>query len=291
MAQKKTAILGWDERKAMLEQFDRDLSMRKQCVLLGISWSGLYYQKRPEPAYNIELMHLIDKEFTEHPHMGVEGMLWYLRRDMNKRCGPKRIRRLMRKMGLMPVYPKPNTSMPDKQHKIYPYLLSEVVIERPNQVWSTDITYIRLRHGFAYLVAIIDWYSRSVLSWQLSNTMDSSFCCEALDEALRLYGNPDIFNSDQGCQFTSEVFTSRLKAKEISISMDSRGRAFDNIFVERLWRTVKYQNVYIKGYETMHQAEEGLREYFHYYNHGRLHQSLGYQRPWDVYSGHIRAAA
>lgn len=274
----------------MLDRFDRDLSMRKQCALLGIPRSGLYYQKRPESPYNIELMNLIDNEFTAHPFMGVEGMVWYLR-DEGKHCGPKRIRRLTRKMGLMPVYPKPNTSRPNKQHQIYPYLLREVVVDRPNQVWAVDITYIRLRHGFAYLVAIIDWYSRTVLSWRLSNTMDSSFCCEALDEALRLYGKPDIFNSDQGCQFTSEAFISRLKAKQISISMDGRGRAFDNIFVERLWRTVKYQNVYIKGYETMQQAQEGLAEYFHYYNHGRLHQSLGYLRPWDVYTGGIPAAA
>jgi putative transposase len=268
----------------MLDKDDEVLSMRKQCALLGIHRSGLYYQKRPEQADNIELMHLIDEEFTRHPFMGVPGMTAYLR-DKGKRCGPKRVRRLMRKMGLMAVYPKPNTSMPNKQHVIYPYLLKGLAIERPNHVWSSDITYIRLRHGFAYLVAVMDWYSRSVLSWRLSNTMDNSFCCEALDEALCRYGNPDIFNSDQGSQFTSEVFIHRLTARHISISMDGCGRALDNVFVERLWRSVKYQNVYLKGYETIQQAQEGLAEYFHYYNNERLHKSLDYRRPMDVYQG------
>lgn len=274
----------------MLNKRDEDLSLRKQCALLGISRSGLYYRHRPDQEYNLELMNLIDEEFTRHPFMGVEGIVWYLR-DLGKRCGPKRIRRLMRKMNLLPVYPKPNTSRPNKQHKVYPYLLKEVTIDRVNQVWSVDITYIRLRHGFAYLVAIMDWHSRSVLSWRLSNTMDNSFCCEALDEALLLHGCPEIFNSDQGSQFTSEDFISRLTAKQISISMDGCGRALDNVFIERLWRSVKYQNVYIKGYETMQEAQEGLAEYFRYYNHDRLHQSLGYRRPWDVYTGLLRAAA
>jgi len=267
------------------------LSVRKQCQLLGIARSSLYYEPRPEWDYNVRLMHLIDEEFTRHPFMGVEAMVVHLCRDKKKHCGPKRVRRLMRKMGLMAVYTKPNTSRPDKQHAIYPYLLREVVIDRPNQVWSTDITYIRLRHGFAYLVAVIDWHSRSVLSWRLSNTLDTGFCCDALDEALSRYGVPEIFNSDQGCQFTSEVFISRLTEKNISISMDGRGRAFDNIFIERLWRSVKYQNVYIKGYETIAQAQEGLSEYFHYYNHERRHRSLEYRRPWDVYQGITEQAA
>lgn len=274
----------------MINTDDQELSMRKQCDLLSIARSGLYYDKRPMSAYNIQLMHMIDKEFTKHPHMGVEGMTWYLRRK-GKKCGQKRIRRLMRIMELMAVYPKPNTSWPNKQHIIYPYLLNDVYIERPNQVWSSDITYIKLQHGFVYLVAIIDWYSRSVLSWRLSNTMDNSFCCEALEEALRNHGCPEIFNSDQGSQFTSEAFISRLKEKHISISMDGKGRAHDNIFIERLWRSVKYENVYIKGYETMQEAQEGLAEYFEYYNHDRLHQSLEYRYPWEVYSGSVRMAA
>jgi len=275
----------------MLNGNDKELSMRKQCLLLSIPRSGLYYQKRPENDYNIKLMHLIDEEFTRHPYMGVKSMTTYLQKDKGKHCGPKRVRRLIRKMGLSAVYPKPKTSIPNKQHEVYPYLLRDVTIERPNQVWSTDITYIRLNHGFAYLVAIMDWHSRSVLSWRLSNTLDSSFCCEALDEALRLYGTPEIFNSDQGCQFTSEAFISRLKAKHISISMDGRGRAFDNIFIERLWRTVKYHDVYLKGYATMREAQEGLTEYFYYYNHGRRHQSLESMRPWDVYKGVVRLTA
>lgn len=266
------------------------MSIREQCALLSINRSGLYYKPEPESAYNIELMNMIDEEFTLHPFMGVPGMTEYLR-DLGKKCGPKRVRRLMRKMGLMPIYPMPNTSRPNKQHMIYPYLLNNVVVERPNQVWSTDITYIRLGHGFAYLTAIIDWYSRGVLSWRLSNTMDASFCCEALDEALAKYGSPEVFNSDQGAQFTCEEFVRRLTERQISISMDGRGRAFDNIFIERLWRTVKYHNVYIKGYETMQEAQQGLAEYFDYYNHGRLHQSLGYKRPWDIYTGKTRLAA
>ena len=274
----------------MITEKDDLMSIRKQCALLTVNRSSLYYERRGENAYNIELMNIVDEEYTRHPNMGVPSMTAYLR-DLGKKCGPKRVRRLMRVMGLEAIYPKPNTSRTNKQHKIYPYLLGDVVIERANHVWSTDITYIRLRHGFAYLVAIMDWHSRSVLSWRLSNTLDTDFCCEALDDALIKYGSPEIFNSDQGAQFTSEVFIKRLKDKHISISMDGRGRALDNVFVERLWRTVKYQNVYIKGYETMQQAQEGLTEYFEYYNHGRLHQSLGYKRPWDVYTGYARMAA
>lgn len=275
----------------MLNNEDPHMSMRKQCDLLSINRSGLYYEPKGEPLYNRELMMLIDEKFTECPEMGVPSMTMYLRRDKHKKCGPKRVRRLMRMMGLEPIYPKPNTSKPNKAHKVYPYLLRDVTVDRPNQVWAADITYIRLKHGFAYLVAIMDWYSRSVLSWRLSNTMDASFCCEALDEALVKYGNPEIFNSDQGAQFTSDAFISRLKAQHINISMDGRGRALDNIFVERLWRTVKYQNVYIKGYETMQEADAGLNEYFHRYNHARRHQSLGYEHPWDVYTQAVRIAA
>ena len=267
-------------RRQMLDKTDNTVSMRKQISLLGMSRSGLYYKKRLENTYNLELMRMIDREFTEHPHMGVIATVEYLR-DKDMRCGPKRIRRLMRKMGLMAIYPKCRTTIFNKQHKVYPYLLRDLRIERPNQVWSTDITYIQLKHGFAYLVVIMDWYSRSVLSWRLSNTMDNSFCCEALDEALKKHEK----------QFTSTDFTDRLKEKQISISMDGRGRAFDNIFVERLWRSVKYQNVYIKGYETMQEAQEGLAEYFDYYNHERLHQSLEHKRPWSVYTGQVVLAA
>ena len=274
----------------MISQADTTVSMRRQCQLLDIPSTRLYYHERPETSTNIELMAMLDEHFTAHPHMGIEGMVAYLR-DEGKKCGPKRVRRLMRQMGMMAAYPHPYTSTPNKAHTIYPYLLSGVEIEKPNQVWSTDITYIRLRHGFAYLVAVMDWHSRSVLSWRLSNTLDASFCCEALDEALTLYGCPEIFNSDQGSQFTSSEFIKRLIGKNISISMDGRGRAMDNIFIERLWRTVKYENVYLKGYETMQEASEGLATYFDWYNHERLHMSLGYKRPWHVYTNEIKRLA
>ena len=291
MAQKKTALVRIKERKIMIDKDDPKISIRKQCELLSINRSSLSYIHKEENVYNLELMALIDERFTARPEMGVATMTAYLCKDKHKKCGPKRVRRLMRKMCLEPIYPKPNTSKPNKEHKIYPYLLSDISIQRPNQVWATDITYIRLNHGFAYLVAIVDWYSRAVLSWRLSNTMDVSFCCEALDEALSKYQSPEIFNSDQGAQFTSEVFINRLKDKRVSISMDGRGRALDNVFVERLWRTVKYQNIYIKGYETMQETQEGLSEYFTLYNHDRRHQSLDYEHPWDVYCGKVRLAA
>ncbi len=186
------------------------MSFRKQCELLSISRSGLYYEVKSESQYNLEFMNMIDAEYTAHPDMGVPSMTAYLR-NSGKKCGPKRVRRLMRLMGLEAIYPKPRTSIPNKQHEVYPYLLKDVEITRVNQVWSTDITYIRLKHGFAYLVAVMDWYSRKVLSWRLSNTMDAGFCCETLDEALMFYGTPDVFNSDQGSQFTSVEFIDRLK--------------------------------------------------------------------------------
>ena len=204
------------------------MSFRKQCELLDISRSGLYYEPKGESEYNLKLMNVIDKEYTDHPNMGVPSMTAYLR-NMGKKCGPKRVRRLMRLMGLEAIYPKPRTSIPNKQHKVYPYLLKDVELVRPNQVWSTDITYIRLKHGFAYLVAIMDWYSRKVLSWQLSNTMDVGFCCEALEEALLFYGTPEVFNSDQGSQFTSGEFIGLLKGKGITISMTGKGRAKVNL--------------------------------------------------------------
>jgi putative transposase len=267
-----------------LDRTDKSMSFRKQCELLDISRAGLYYEPKGESDYNIELMNMIDKEYTDHPDMGVPSMTAYLR-NSGKKCGPKRVRRLIRLMGLEAIYPKPRTSIPNKQHEVYPYLLKDVELTRPNQVWSTDITYIRLKHGFAYLVAIMDWYSRKVLSWRLSNTMDVGFCCEALEEAFLFYGKPDVFNSDQGSQFTSGEFIGLLKGKEISISMTGRGRALDNVFIERLWRTVKYGNVYIKGYETITEATVGLKEYFEYYNERRGHSSLGNKYPDMVYYG------
>lgn len=273
-----------NDRKKLLDRTDESMSFRKQCELLDIRRSGLYYAPKSESEYNLELMHMIDAEYTAHPDMGVPSMTAYLRNN-GKKCGPKRVRRLMRMMGLEAIYPKPRTSIPNKQHEVYPYLLKDVEIVQVNQVWSTDITYIRLKHGFAYLVAVMDWYSRKVLSWRLSNTMDTAFCCEALEEALMFYGTPEVFNSDQGSQFTSSDFIGRLKGKHISISMNGAGRALDNVFVERLWRTVKYNNVYVKGYETILEATGGLREYFEYYNERRSHSSLGGKCPDMVYYG------
>jgi putative transposase len=258
---------------------------------LGLNRSGLYYAAQPEKPSSLRLMRLIDEEYTRHPCKGVGQLTRYLRQEHHQKCGPKRVRRLMRKMGLEAVYPKPNTSRPSKQHAVYPYLLREVSVERVDQVWSADITYIRLGHGFAYLAAIMDWRSRAVLSWRLSNTMDAAFCCEALEAALAKHGRPEVFNTDQGSQFTSEGFLAPLIARGISISMDGRGRALDNVFVERLWRTVKYEDVYIKGYETLPQAQAGLAAYFEYYNHRRFHSSLEDRTPWAVYRGETLSAA
>lgn len=228
------------------------------------------------------LLNELDEEYTRHPFYGTRRMTKYLR-GRGYAVNRKRVQRLMQKLGLAGMAPGPNTSKPHPEHKIYPYLLRGLDIIRPNQVWSTDITYIRLRHGFVYLVAIIDWYSRKILSWRLSNTMDAGFCVDCLEEAIKNYGSPEIFNTDQCSQFTSECFTAVLIKNGITISMDGRGRALDNIFVERLWRTVKYEDVYLKGYENMPDLLLGLTQYFLFYNEERLHQSLGYTTPDVVY--------
>lgn len=210
-------------------------------------------------------------------------MTAYLRR-LGYTIGPKRVRRLMREMALMPIYPTPKTSQRHKEHKVYPYLLNGLNIIKPNQVWCADITYVRLAHGFVYLVAIMDWFSRYVLSWQLSQSLDTFFCCDCLKDALK-YGCPEIFNTDQGSQFTCVDFTSLLNNHSIAISMDGRGRVFDNIFIERLWRTVKYENVYIHDYRFIPEARNGLKHYFEYYNTRRLHASLKFRTPWEAYTG------
>lgn len=267
----------------MIDLSSKEVSLRSQCDLLGLSRSTLYYKAVPETDFNLSLMNLIDEEFTRRPFYGVPKMTDYLRRQGHT-VNPKRIRRLMRKMGLEAVCPGPNMSKRNYQHKIYPYLLKGLVITRPNQVWCADITYIRLLYGFVYLVVIMDWYSRYVLSWRVSNTLDTDFCLEALEEALT-YGRPDIFNTDQGSQFTSADFITRLEKENVAISMDSRGRAFDNIFVERLWRTVKYENVYLNGYQNIPETKIGLSDYFTFYNNERSHQSLDYKTPWEVYAG------
>jgi len=229
-------------------------------------------------------MNFLDQQYTKTPFWGVRNMTKHLH-ILGYKVGRDHVRTLLRKMGLEAVFAKPNLSKPSAAHKIYPYLLRDITVVRPNQVWCADITYIRLSYGFAYLVAIMDWYSRYVLIWRISNTLDSLFCLEALDEAFCLYGQPEIFNTDQGSQFTSKEFTDMLLARDITISMDGQGRTFDNIFVERLWRTVKYENIYLCGYQNIPETKEGLKRYFEFYNRERFHQSLDYRTPWQVYSG------
>lgn len=266
------------------------INIERQCEILGLTRSLWYYKPQTVDTDDMRLMNLMDEQFLKTPFYGVLRMTEWLKKIHHEQVNPKRVRRLLRKMGLMAVYPKPNLSKPAPGHKIYPYLLRGLPITRANHVWSTDITYIRLSGGFVYLVAIIDWYSRYVLSWGVSITLESGFCLEALDEAIQLYGKPDIFNSDQGCQFTSTEYTDRLKAADIKISMDGRGRALDNIFVERLWRSVKYENIYLHDYATVLEVIRGLKEYFRFYNVERQHQSLHYLTPREVYSGQIPGA-
>ncbi len=248
----------------------------------------MYYEVEPETAENLELMRRIDEQYTRTPFYGVRKMVHWLRQHGDM-VNPKRVRRLMRRMGLEAIYPKPRLSLPAPGHRIYPYRLRGLKIDRPNQVWGSDITYIRLRQGFIYLVAILDWFSRYVLAWEVSVSLESAFCVAALDWALKT-ACPEIFNSDQGAQFTSEVFTKRLEECAITISMDGRGRAMDNIFVERLWRSVKYEEVYLKDYEQVPEAVTNLRNYFLFYNHERAHQALGYQTPAAIYFGKRKAA-
>jgi len=266
-----------------MEPWCREIPVSRQCELIGLSKAAYYYRPRPKGALNETLMRLLDEQYTKTPFYGVPKMTEWLRTKGYK-VNRKRVRRLMKILGLEAVYPKPWLSKPAKDHRKYPYLLRDVVIERPDHVWSTDITYIRLKHGFIYLVAIMDWHSRYVLSWEVSTTLDAEFCIRALECALTL-SSPDIFNSDQGSQFTSVEFTGRLTALGVNISMDGRGRALDNIFVERLWRTVKYEEVYLKSYETVKEARESIARYFHFYNTERLHEALDYRTPLEVYFG------
>jgi putative transposase len=266
----------------MIEHCNKEISVQRQCELIGLSRATLYYKPRGGNSLDAELMRVLDEEYTKAPFYGVRRMVVRLQ-ERGYEVGDKRVRRLLRSMGLMAVYPKKRLSLPNVKHKKYPYLLRGVTISRPNQVWSVDITYVRLRKGFAYLVAIMDWYSRYVVAWELSLSLESEFCEEALRRALA-EGIPDIFNSDQGTQFTSEDFTGILLRAGIEISMDGRGRVYDNIFVERLWRSVKYEEVYLKDYEGVREAREGLGRYFEFYNGNRPHQSLGYRTPREVYS-------
>ena len=265
----------------MIEPLNSLIPVYRQCELIGLPRSSYYYEARKESEYNLLLMSLIDEEYSRTPFYGTRRMTAYLIRQ-GYEVNRKRIQRLMKLMGIEAIYPKKKLSIPSTESKKYPYLLKDVAITEPDQVWSADITYIRMNKGFLYLVAIIDWYSRYVLSWELSNTLDADFCLRALDKAL-LISQPEIFNSDQGSQFTSCEFTEKLDKVGIQISRDGRGRVFDNIFIERLWRTVKYEEVYIHSYETVKEARESLDNYFRFYNSERLHQSLGYRTPQEVY--------
>lgn len=260
------------------------MSIRTQCHLLGVNRSTIYYRQQGVKRSDLVVMRLLDEQYTHTPHYGVERMTaWFKRKGIV--VGRKRVRRLMRLMGLEAIYPKPRLSrFGGREHRKYPYWLRGLTIERANHVWAADITYIRLWRGFVYLVAIMDWYSRYVLSWSLSVTLDAWFCVEALRRALAI-ARPEIFNTDQGSQFTGDDFIGVLKNAGIAISLDGRGRVFDNIFVERLWRSVKYEDVYPKDYQTVNDARQNLTSYFHFYNFERLHQSLGYKTPAEVYFG------
>ena len=260
------------------------VSVVQQCVLAGVSRATVYAQQKPKRVDELDLLYsrLIDAQYTQRPFYGTRRMVVFLQ-TLGHIVNRKRVQRLMRLMGLAGMAPGPNTSRVHAEHKVYPYLLRGIGIVRPNQVWSTDITYIRLAHGFVYLVAVIDWYSRRVLSWRISNSMETIFCVDCLEDAFRVYGKPEIFNSDQGSQFTSAAFTGLLERESVVISMDGRGRVFDNIFVERLWRNVKYEDVYLKGYATLVELMVGLTQYFAFYNTERPHQSLGNLTPDVVY--------
>jgi putative transposase len=257
--------------------------VQRQCELLGLARASYYYESVGESAENLRLMNLLDEQYLHTPFYGVLKMTAWLNEVKKENVNVKRVRRLLRLMGLEAIYQKPRLSLAAPGHQIYPYLLRGLKITRVNQVWSTDITYIRLQGGFVYLVAVMDWRARYVLSWEISMTLETDFCLNALERALRSYGKPEIFNTDQGSQFTSQAFTGILKERGVAISMDGRGRALDNIFVERLWRSVKYEEVYLHAYEDVPQAIKGLGRYFKFYNHERLHQALEYQTPAAVY--------
>jgi putative transposase len=270
-----------EQRRIWITAQHPRLSIRRQCELLGLAAASYYYQAEPESAENLHYLRLLDQEYTDHPFYGVRKMTVWLQQQGHP-VGPKRVRRLLRAMGLMAVYPKPRLSLNPSAHQRFPYLLKGVSIVRPNQVWSTDITYIRLRGGFVFLAAVLDWYSRYVLAWELSITLEADFCVAVLERALADQ-RPEIFNTDQGVQFTSAQFQAPLLAAQVRLSMDGRGRAFDNIFVERLWRSVKYEEVYLKDYRTVSEARAGLHQYFPFYNEHRIHQALDYRTPHNVH--------
>lgn len=279
------------ERLARVERETPSLPVTRQCELLALARSSVYYERQPSVSEaDLALMRLLDELHLKYPFMGSRRLrdeLGKLGHTVNR----KRIQRLMRLMGLEALYPKRRTSAPNPAHRLFPYLLRDLVIERPNQVWAADITYIPMRRGFLYLVAIVDWASRAVLSFRLSTTLEADFCVEALNAAIARFGVPEIFNTDQGAQFTSESFLGVLEQHQVRLSMDGKGRWRDNVFVERLWRSVKYEEVYLKAYETVHEARTSLAKYFDFYNHERGHQSLNRQTPWLVYTARTWAEA
>ena len=274
----------------MVQPEDKSVSIVRQCVLLKISRSGHYYTPKGESPLNIAIMHDIDKIYTQYPFYGARR----IRNHLNKFCGysvsRNRIRRLMQLMGITAVYQQPKTTIANKEHKKYPYLLRDLTIDKPNQVWCTDITYIPIKNSFLYLVAIMDWHTRKVLSWRISNTMDTDFCVSALEEALSKYDKPEIFNTDQGSQFTSTAFTGILQENNIKISMDGVGRWMDNVFIERLWRSLKYENIYLNGYEDVKSARKGIGEWFKFYNTVRPHSSLDGKTPNEYFKEKLNVA-
>ena len=274
----------------MIEPAHPALSVTRQCALLGLSRASYYHRPRPEPDANLALMRVIDETYLAYPFFGSRQMTRWLRRqhhDVNR----KRVQRLMRQMGLEAIYRKPNLSRAQPGQRVYPYLLRDLAVTRPNQVWATDITYVPVQGGYAYLCAVIDWHSRCVLAWELSNTLDASFCVRAVQRALAVHGTPEIFNSDQGCQFTSAEFTGLLLARGVKLSMDGKGRCLDNVFVERLWRTVKYEEVYLKSYVSLVDAHAQLDRFFRFYNTRRPHSSFAGATPAEIHQATLPVAA
>ena len=279
------------QRTGLVDKDHQTLSMTRQCELLGISRSMCYYQPKGESSLNLELMRLIDEQYMKYPFMGVSRMSVWLNMDMGYHVNEKRIRRLYRLMGIEAIAPKPNTSKPGKGHKVYPYLLRGLEIDRPNQVWATDITYVPVQGGYLYLMAIIDLYSRFVVGWSLSNTMQADWCKQVLEQAIETNGAPQIVNTDQGSQFTSQVFTGFVGKSGIQMSMDGKGRAIDNVFIERLWRSVKYERIYLYPASDGLECYKGLKQYFEFYNYQRRHSSIDHQVPVHRYVKTAKKAA
>jgi putative transposase len=281
--------LGIEALRGMIDPEHRALSISHQCVLLGLPRASYYHRPQPETDENLQLMRVLDETYLEYPFFGSRQMTRWLRRQSYE-VNRKRVQRLMRLMGLEAIYQKPSLSRPNPEHRIYPYLLRKLTVDHPDQVWATDITYVPIEGGFIYLCAVIDWYSRYVLAWELSNTLDASFCVRAVQRALTAHGTPEIFNTDQGCQFTSTDFTAPLLALDVKLSMDGKGRCLDNVFVERLWRTVKYDEIYLRSYVSVVDAHTNLKRFFHFYDELRPHSSLGGATPGEIYRGTLSIA-